>query len=772
MQPNPSPGLRNLRVAFLKDAGDQALKERRLRDAWEAYTEALEAHGQVKGPNDVVRNLYANRSLALCKAGRHQQALDDAERAIAVDPEWDKGYWRAAAALTAQAQHLKALEMFRACFPLAPAACRDHVRKTARSVVSRMTRRELGYVLVDLLAGNRASMSPPTLQLVSNEEMVEAAFEYVKAELVREEELARPATAQKPAGDLRAALLFWTLHGMPRCCALHLRAEVLLRARCFVQARHDARHAARLMSDHLNRLSAPNPNTGGDALVPEAWPGASVDEALSTLAQVLHVLGRACLAAADGERDDGPPLCAPEAYESLLCAAALDPGDEGRQKLLTRAAEACAPAERDAVRAWFDAKRPDVVIVVPRAAMSDTGARESDRPGPDAADRGGARQLCVELAFARARPGDATAEARRSLLQWAAAEVEPAAGRPAMGTCGRVRDGAFRVRILADLPPGGDTELLRRVRSCAAASFNESDVAAPARAALGDALPFRDGAEDGERSGASAAWEELLPDVGAAARAEEVPLVPERPPRGLEIELPERTYRVVAADGRELETRDRRGCFALSRVYYDASEKQEEEAWIEVGDGSCRWRQTTSEVVVGVLRCPTGTRARDVAVDIAPFHLKVWHRVTGEVWFEGELERGVVVQQSVWELSDEDARDVGDRRRLPVLTIYLHKLNTELYESWWEHSRSWWPRLLRRHVAIQFDDDVKDYSDLPAGIMDEHLRRQALEGAVERVRLLECDRRKRLDALEARRRVSRYEALCALRRRRRERGRP
>ena len=31
----------------------------------------------------------------------------------------------------------------------------------------------------------------------------------------------------------------------------------------------------------------------------------------------------------------------------------------------------------------------------------------------------------------------------------------------------------------------------------------------------------------------------------------------------------------------------------------------------------------------------------------------------------------------------------------------------------WQHSEMWWPRLLRGHAAIQWDDYEKDYSDLP-----------------------------------------------------------
>lgn len=146
----------------------------------------------------------------------------------------------------------------------------------------------------------------------------------------------------------------------------------------------------------------------------------------------------------------------------------------------------------------------------------------------------------------------------------------------------------------------------------------------------------------------------------------------------LELELPYRQYRLVRADGGAAERPDKHP-FSLSRVYYDASEKPEEvgadwgvllvllvcfgcvpaahrgamrpllcqarrltgpllpplpplspyhpsppppQVWAELGDGSCRWRQTGGEVKVLALRVPAELPTKQLAVDIQPYSLK------------------------------------------------------------------------------------------------------------------------------------------------------
>jgi len=56
----------------------------------------------------------------------------------------------------------------------------------------------------------------------------------------------------------------------------------------------------------------------------------------------------------------------------------------------------------------------------------------------------------------------------------------------------------------------------------------------------------------------------------------------------------------VRADGSAPE-RVNKHPFCMSRVFYDAAERPEER-WAQLADGSCRWRQSGSEVKVIALR--------------------------------------------------------------------------------------------------------------------------------------------------------------------------
>lgn len=38
----------------------------------------------------------------------------------------------------------------------------------------------------------------------------------------------------------------------------------------------------------------------------------------------------------------------------------------------------------------------------------------------------------------------------------------------------------------------------------------------------------------------------------------------------------------------------------------------------------------------------------------------------------------------------------------------------------WMHSEMWWPRLLKHHGEIAWDDYEKDYSDLPEEVLQRH----------------------------------------------------
>ena len=70
-----------------KAAGNAALQSNNLTEAIENYTKAINADGT----NHVY---YSNRSAAYLKKGDGNNALEDANSTIAINPEFSKGYSR------------------------------------------------------------------------------------------------------------------------------------------------------------------------------------------------------------------------------------------------------------------------------------------------------------------------------------------------------------------------------------------------------------------------------------------------------------------------------------------------------------------------------------------------------------------------------------------------------------------------------------------------------------------------------------------------------
>lgn len=183
------------------------------------------------------------------------------------------------------------------------------------------------------------------------------------------------------------------------------------------------------------------------------------------------------------------------------------------------------------------------------------------------------------------------------------------------------------------------------------------------------------------------------------------------------MELPYKLYRLVRADGSQPERVDKHP-FCMSRVYYDATEKPEE-VWAELLDGCCRWRQTGSEVKVMVLAVPAAVGPGQLAVTIEPYFIKggcwrdshrwagpcmclsrctschaqhapppsrprtqallpplvraVSNKANGEVYLEGELERGVVPEDCFWTHCQGEGED--------GCMLYLRKMNLELLQK-------------------------------------------------------------------------------------------
>ena len=194
----------------------------------------------------------------------------------------------------------------------------------------------------------------------------------------------------------------------------------------------------------------------------------------------------------------------------------------------------------------------------------------------------------------------------------------------------------------------------------------------------------------------------------ARARSSSQAVIPAPP--AAQLELPYSSYQLVRADGRAVERVDKHP-FQLSRVFYDAKERPEL-VWAQLRDGSCRWRQSAGEVAIIALSVPPGARKHQLDVCIDLHHIRVACKDTGRVYLAGELERGIVPDESVW----AHGGGVGD----DGFVFYLRKMNLELLAGEGGNEETWWPRLFTHHAPIAWDDYEKDYSDLPAHVMEQH----------------------------------------------------
>ena len=194
----------------------------------------------------------------------------------------------------------------------------------------------------------------------------------------------------------------------------------------------------------------------------------------------------------------------------------------------------------------------------------------------------------------------------------------------------------------------------------------------------------------------------------ARARSSSQAVIPAPP--AAQLKLPYSSYQLVRADGRAVERVDKHP-FQLSRVFYDAKERPEL-VWAQLRDGSCRWRQSAGEVAIIALSVPPGARKHQLDVCIDLHHIRVACKDTGRVYLAGELERGIVPDESVW----AHGGGVGD----DGFVFYLRKMNLELLAGEGGHEETWWPRLFTHHAPIAWDDYEKDYSDLPAHVMEQH----------------------------------------------------
>jgi tetratricopeptide (TPR) repeat protein len=101
------------RAAVFKANADAAFKERNYRTAYLEYTRAIEAT-----PDNHL--LLGNRCQAYLKVNRVDAALADAERVVALAPDWAKGHYRHGTCLQLSERHAEAVVAFERAYALDP----------------------------------------------------------------------------------------------------------------------------------------------------------------------------------------------------------------------------------------------------------------------------------------------------------------------------------------------------------------------------------------------------------------------------------------------------------------------------------------------------------------------------------------------------------------------------------------------------------------------------------------------------------------------------
>ncbi len=588
-----------------------------------------------------------------------------------------------------------------------------------------------------------------------------------------------------PPGPYFSTLLRWKTQGVDPAEAYAVRAAVHYNAKCFLQARKDAQQAIKLLLGKLGSQQNFKNSNGEEANTDEKVSKSkkamfsSKEQVLAALAAAYSRLGDAYLA--EPKHPDRDPV---SAFKSFTRATDYDPVSQELRNKLQQATEELTKEQ---------VERAALEIYNQPAEFGSIGGISASSNGiiPQSVGelRPGERIYRVEavLAFPQSTPSKLNSRVREALRKALAISVfvhtsdvseqesngfkdstSSSSTNTTSGISAVTLEGVFPARpptrpaldIAVHVAVGSrllhannlvnilQSKDLEKIQNAIGGAEVVAALGAPevnlCRAELVDITPtYIDATENGSNN--SKQEED-------SNRQLAVPWKPK-----LDLEVPYRMYRLVTSTGTAVERTDKHP-FAMSRVYYDASEKPEE-VWVELADGSCRWRQTAGEIRIIALKVPADLPPRQLKVDISPYHLKIYRIVEetqeDEVYLQGKLHRGVIPEDCFWTHCGREGDD--------GCCITLCKMNLEVLQKHWAHSESWWVRLFQEHQEIAWDDYEKDYSDLPEEVLEKYRKTEAIKDVE---RSLEGNERHRREVLQERddlRKRKRQERLHALR---------
>ncbi|DBA65944.1 TPA: hypothetical protein ACH3X2_002968 [Trebouxia sp. C0005] len=679
--------VRQLRADHLKKRADTALQEGNYREAYQRYSESIQTGESKQG----LYKTYSNRSLAYSRAQRYVDALHDAQKTIELAPSWSKGYWRLGMAFLGLKQTTQAIEAFAKCWHL------DHgspdTERQLLAAIEKATMAQLGAGITALLvqAEQQHVIEPARLEGVGEAEQQEAWFRH----LTREQE------GPTQVDVYRRRYAQWLKQAMTAHTAYIQRACISLQAKCYLQARWDARQAVIKLASQLKECM-------------RGVPEVSIDRANKVEQELCEAYWR--LGQAFAAERDHPDQDHRQAAKALSRAMDLAPHhnqilqevQEAKTHLtLQQLAELADEVHEETVgvqgNLWFPQAKLAKFTAAARTQLRTCLAGFVGLPASSVTIEGIKSGQCSSQPSPAVQPTKTDNTAHNCSKSSKHGTQEAA---EANGSCLITNIAAAGVTVAVHIQLGsaeGRCEQLVAALQSAPETVVRDDVLL---AAVG--MPGRPSLPAALINLNPAPPHTLIDEPRKSERAQATAMAPsaqlvEIPRPKLEMVVPYKQYKLVRGDGSAPE-RTKKHPFCMSRVHYSAADRGEE-VWAEVGDGSCRWRQTASEVTLLCLGVPPHTPAKQLQVNLDPYFIKVVNKVSGGVYLEGHLEQGIVPEESVW----EHGGGVGENGCL----LYLHKMNLQLLRKEWQHSETWWPRLFQHHQPIQWDDYDKDYSDLP-----------------------------------------------------------
>jgi tetratricopeptide (TPR) repeat protein len=695
-----------IKCSHLKKKADNALQGANLKVATDLYEEAI----RVSPDKDVLKALHGNASLAYAKCNRYDKALEHADEAVRIAPAWGKGHWRRGVALVGLRRLEDAVECFSAAWKIQKdAECYSKLKAVIRSMPKEMLGRKMLDVVDKMLEGQAR-----VVEVVESVVLEEGAF--VLIDDIEKKYLAATKAGETPR-DLSCydvCLLWMTGKGPTPVEAFVFRSRACCRAKAYLQAREDAASALDALKVEMNVSSSHQEKLG------------SLDLCKLYAAAAYKALGDALMA-----DSDHPDRNAAEALKSYTRAQHL--GFLGEEI-------------HDAAQAATDALTKEQVELAMEDVYKSPNAIDSfGMNGDDTRES----KVTMTLTFKGSSLRTVSSHTREELRQLVASLT---ASHKSKVTIERVcARGGERISVDLQIMTRDytlDNWTLRGLICDALRNTAADNGRADTARCIAEQLGILD-----ESCVDIRVSDAVLPSAEDTSHVDGGRTLAPAVPQKVALAVPYKEYKLVDVEGNFI-ARAPKHAFCMSRVHYDRSEIQSE-TWVEIGDGSCRWRQTGSEIKVIVLGVPNGVPAKDLHVNFEPYMVSVRNKISGTVYLEGKLHRGIIPDECFW-------THLGGRGE-DSCCLTMTKMNLEVLQKHWMHSEMWWTKLFEDHPEISWDDYEKDYSDLPEEVLTRHYIREAQKEESKQIEYVDESRRKRLRNSNDTRKKSRMWALEELR---------